>query len=702
MNDEARERTISPKLLATLVVVCAVGAFVLPIDGSFIYDDRTLIASNRFVHGFSHWQHWFSSGLWETNVDQGANKLNLSFWRPAVLATFAFDWWLGKGNPFLFHATNLLAHAVTSALAFVTLRRWSRSAPGAFVGALLFALHPSKVECVSWIAGRTDVLCTLGIFIALQGVARRLRGDRSGIALEVAGTLLAYLSKEQAVVMPAFVAVEAWAIERSVDRKNLVRGAGPHVAIALAYLVSRHFFLPIGHSHSAIAFGTHVAYALESVGRYVVLFAWPSDLSLGRAQRVFVHGVATPVWPFVVAGVASIVAVAACIWICRRRAPAISAGLLLAAVALAPVCNIVWIGYFVLVSPRFLYLPVFGMAFVAAEIVAAFDSQRRVVLLRAAFGVIIAALGVRAIARSADFESEDAFWAYEIAQNPTYSPALMYEIGQALDKGRPHAALREAIDAHAKLDHIPEHRSAITLLVIRATLQLVPDLARDALVAIRTFISDVRSARDAHLSLAPLGLELSLRGMEAESQAMRLHSDMALESLDGEIASRLGDDAAALATAMHIAAVCADCSNLLFPMSRVAARAGDLDLAQTLLDDLRAVGWTPDANRFSHDLDRGRQLAQARQSAQGVYRTIIDTQYYALFGAWGRAYEAAKPAIDAGDTLDPETARSLGDLCFRAGDTPAATKLLSRTMTKADVARHTDALALEMQWVDAP
>ena len=721
MNDE---RAISPRLLLVLVIVCSIAAFILPIDGTFIFDDRTLVSGNRFVHGFSHWQHWFSRPVWDTNLNQDANKVYVVFWRPAILASFAFDWWLGKGSAFVFHLTNLLAHAAVSALAFVTLRRWSRSAAGAFVGALFFALHPSKAECVSWISGRTDVLCALGIFIALQGLARRMAGHRDGvviedrgakrsglrlsrgfgggapIVIEIAGTALAYLSKEQAVVLPAFIAVEAWAATRTIDRKNLVRAIAPQAATAAAYLVFRHFFLPIGHATAVVTFGTHVAYMLESLGRYVALIVWPGDLSLGRAQRVYVHGVATPVWPFVIAGALTIVAVTACVWMCRRRAPAISAGLLLTAVSLAPVCNIVWMGYFVLISPRFLYLPIFGLAFVIAEGVAAFDT-RRSVALRAACAVVVVALGARSISRSADFASEDAFWSYEIARNPTYSPALMHQINKTLDAGRPRAALHDAIEAHDKV-HMAEHRSAITLLAVRATLELVPDLARDALVAIRTFLADVRDDRDARLTLPPLGLELSLGAKDPESIAMRQHSRLLLESLEGEIASRLGDDAAARRAASDVAAQCTDCTGLLLPLTRVAARAGDLDLASALLSELRSTGWTADAERLSHDVDKGRELAAARRQARGPYRTVLDTRYFVLFGAWGRAYEAAKPAIESGETLDPETARELGDLCFRAGDTPTARKLLGRSMPPDAVKERLDALALEMHWVDAP
>ncbi|HEX4514448.1 MAG TPA: hypothetical protein VH054_12950, partial [Polyangiaceae bacterium] len=308
---------------AALVVVCSICAFAVPIDGPWIFDDLALISGNRFVHDPSLWHHWFTSHLWDTNYHPGAQP-TLTFWRPAVLATFALDWRLGHGNPFVFHVTNLVLHAATSWLAFRTLARWSRSPVAAFVGAMFFALHPTKAESVAWIAGRPDILCAAGIFVAIWGVAMRLEGRRSGILLEIAGASLAYLAKEQAVVLPLFVIVEAWAVDRAWNLRTTLRAAAPHVLAALVYLAARHLWLPIGHASDPIPLTSHAAYVLESFARYIVLTFWPSDLSFGRAQISFVGLHPAPSGALVALGAISLVAVGAAAWTCRKRAPGVT------------------------------------------------------------------------------------------------------------------------------------------------------------------------------------------------------------------------------------------------------------------------------------------------------------------------------------------------------------------------------------------
>src|SRR6185436_6581678 len=114
------------------------------------------------------------------------------------------------GTPAWFHIMNLVWHGVVGGLAFLVLRRWLGAHWPALVGALLFVVHPTKAESVAWISGRTDVICMIAVLLASQGIARRLRGERGGLLLEFAGTLLAYTTKEQAIVLPAFAAIEAW------------------------------------------------------------------------------------------------------------------------------------------------------------------------------------------------------------------------------------------------------------------------------------------------------------------------------------------------------------------------------------------------------------------------------------------------------------------------------------------------------------
>ena len=69
-----------------------------------------------------------------------------------------------------------LAHG----LVFHLLRRITGYVPGAWVGAMAFALHPVQVESVGWISGMKDLLCWVFMIGALLlYVKREMRSDQA-------------------------------------------------------------------------------------------------------------------------------------------------------------------------------------------------------------------------------------------------------------------------------------------------------------------------------------------------------------------------------------------------------------------------------------------------------------------------------------------------------------------------------------------
>src|SRR2546430_1968125 len=128
-------------LLAGLAATAASVVMLGAVRGPFIFDDVPLILGNHHVHGLEHWREWFLHSMWNNNFDV-ADGQHRSFWRPIVVASYAFDWWWGGGSPIAFHVTNLVIHALNAALAFHLLSGWVKDRSAPFAGALLFAVHP--------------------------------------------------------------------------------------------------------------------------------------------------------------------------------------------------------------------------------------------------------------------------------------------------------------------------------------------------------------------------------------------------------------------------------------------------------------------------------------------------------------------------------------------------------------------------------
>src|SRR5207237_8629901 len=83
---------------------------------------------------------------------------------------------------------------------------WVGAGFPAFAGALIWAIHPMKVESVVWISGRKDVLCGMFYVAALIAYSRT---DRSVRATTFVFFVLALLSKGTAASLPhALLAID--------------------------------------------------------------------------------------------------------------------------------------------------------------------------------------------------------------------------------------------------------------------------------------------------------------------------------------------------------------------------------------------------------------------------------------------------------------------------------------------------------------
>ena len=143
---------------------------------------------------------------------------------PLTIFSFAVEQQFVGRSPSLLHSTNVLLHAGTAILVFLLLQELTAMPFGAFAGALLWAVHPLRVESVVWIAGRKDVLS--GIFF----VAALLAYVRRRLPFAFAFFVLALLAKGTAVTFP----VALLTIDYLQRRKAIVEKI-PFFALSLVF-----------------------------------------------------------------------------------------------------------------------------------------------------------------------------------------------------------------------------------------------------------------------------------------------------------------------------------------------------------------------------------------------------------------------------------------------------------------------------------
>jgi len=140
-----------------LLLGLTVLAYVPVLSSGFIWDDDSLLTQNVLIKSAAG-----LGRLWFTTQPS-------DYW-PVTGTSFWLEWRLWGMKASDYHATNLGLHLATVLLLWTVLRRLRL--PGAFLAALLFAVHPVNVESVAWIAQRKNLLALLFSLLAVLAFLR--------------------------------------------------------------------------------------------------------------------------------------------------------------------------------------------------------------------------------------------------------------------------------------------------------------------------------------------------------------------------------------------------------------------------------------------------------------------------------------------------------------------------------------------------
>lgn len=157
------------------------------------------------------------------------------YFRPVIFVSYLADRSLGGETPFWFHVSVLAFHTINVLLVWLLAYRlfphdWLIPAGGA----LLFAVFPTHVESVAWMAGRSDVI--VGTFVLVTMLLFLQRQWAWSAWLGGATFLLALLSKEMALACVVLIPLLDLLSTRRLQWRRYV----PLGIATLAYFVLRH------------------------------------------------------------------------------------------------------------------------------------------------------------------------------------------------------------------------------------------------------------------------------------------------------------------------------------------------------------------------------------------------------------------------------------------------------------------------------
>lgn len=207
-------------------------AYFPSLRGGFVLDDNILLTDNGVIKAPDGlYRIWFTTDP-------------IDYW-PVFNSTFWIEWRLWGLQPAGYHVINLLLHITAALLIWAVLQRIA--VPGAFLAALLFAVHPVNVESVAWISQCKSVLAMvfflLSILAYLQAetrVARSAGQTDRWYWLSLAAFVLAMLSKGSVAILPLVLLSLVWWL-RPLTRGDLQRIA-PFILVAVLLVLVNMWF----------------------------------------------------------------------------------------------------------------------------------------------------------------------------------------------------------------------------------------------------------------------------------------------------------------------------------------------------------------------------------------------------------------------------------------------------------------------------
>jgi tetratricopeptide (TPR) repeat protein len=407
-----------PSVLLLVTLVCVLVAYSPASGAPFIWDDFLIVRDSALVARPSGLSSFFDSAFIS---NQEAEPGGRGYYRPLTVMTWAIDHLVHQSNPSGYHLTNLLLHALNTALLLGLLRRTGASALAASVGALLWALFPRLTEAVAWISGRTDVLAGTFVLLALTiwRVSSWSRRSLAALAL-----LLGLLSKEAALSgMFAITVLELRAPNRSWRAR--LTALLPLATAGAVYAALRISAIGAPLVGSFVSLSRRVTAFFEALGRYAsaLVDAWRPDAQMGRLM--------TPSLPFIVAGAVTALGLGVVFWRLRRRElrELEVAGIVVSIAALGLVLHVLPLAVNIVAADRFLYLPLAGLALAATRGTAELVGRLRAPLRAAAVGALLASFAVATFVRTLEWTDEIDFWTKTFRQHPETNGPAAVELG---------------------------------------------------------------------------------------------------------------------------------------------------------------------------------------------------------------------------------------------------------------------------------
>ncbi len=324
--------------------------------------------SPTFKYGFVNWDD-------DVNVtnNQNITKLNkqsihaiftesvIGGYNPLTTLSFAVEYKIWGLKPGVYHANNVILHLICTLLVYLLLRQLGMNYFIAALTALLFGIHPMRVESVAWVTERKDVLYSVFFLLStIAYVAYRKTKNLLFYILSILIFIFSLLSKIQAVSLPLALITIDLLIDKKFDWKLLLNKIPFLILSAITGVVGIYFLQQQGSLETGtvlplfqrIFIGTFslLVYLVKSFVPYELSAIYPIPDKIS-----FLHYLSMPV----------VLLSGYLVWKIKKYRIGIISGILFFLFNIMFMLQVVGAGQGYL-ADRFTYIPYLGLFFIAA------------------------------------------------------------------------------------------------------------------------------------------------------------------------------------------------------------------------------------------------------------------------------------------------------------------------------------------------
>ncbi len=453
----AKQTRVAPKLrtagpAATLailggLILLTVFTYWNSLSGEFVFDDQQVILQSPVM----------------LNIHSLGDVTKLGMgWRQLLYASYGLNYFWSGVRPTSYHVVNLVLHVINVILVYFiildiarktaspALRDESRFA--ALTGAAVFAVHTLLSSAVSYISGRSSVLCAvfyfLGVFLFLKALAREKK--RYIRVIYLVGTALsgvmAWQVKQDSITLPLVLAGLFWLLSEKKDLRYVIALAAlPLIVGAIFWRQIEELLKSLSANQTLMNAGfeavlppaTYIrTFITALVGYYFPRFLFPANLNADPHILPVSHWY-SPEFLF------SMLILGVLVWLVirpRSTNPLVRVGI--AGILVSPFAAYAFIPLADVVLEHRAYIPGLGIAILAAALFRWLPTQFRNVRLVAPVLTVIVLAGMT-IQRNTVFANNVALWQDATKKSPDKARAH-FDLGAAYQTAqRTNDAIRE-------------------------------------------------------------------------------------------------------------------------------------------------------------------------------------------------------------------------------------------------------------------